>query len=169
MARFALSGSRWRQQGLPALFGILCLSLAGLVVITLDQKRATPDLTGISEQYARLVQSRQRLESLPPVRPIHWQLRQLRQLARALPGVHEMKVVEADPSSYPEAVQRRIGSFGGTVWKVALRGTFPSVVWLCRTAQPQVPLIVDEIRASGGIAHAVLFMLGADPDVKGET
>ena len=80
-----------------------------------------------------------------------------------------MKVIEADPGSYPEAVQRRIGSFGGTVWKIALRGTFPSVVWLCRIAQPQVPLIVDEVRASGGIAHAVLFMLGANPNVKGET
>lgn len=151
------------------LFGILCLSLAGLAVTVLDQKRATPDLAGISEQYARLVQSRQRLESLPPVRPVHWQLRRLRQLTRALPGVHEMKVIEADPSHYPEAVQRRIGNFGGTVWKVALRGTFPSVVWLCRIAQPQVPLIVDEIRALGGIAHAVLFILGASPDVKGET
>ena len=150
------------------LFSILCLSFAGLVVTMLDQKRATPDLVGISEQYARFVQSRQRLESLPPVRPIHWQLRQLRQLARALPGVHEMKVIEADPSFYSEAVQRRIGSFGGTVWKVALRGTFPSIVWLCRTAQPQVPLIVDEIRTSGGTAHAVLFVLGADPDVKGK-
>ncbi len=169
MARFALSGSRWQQQGLPTLFGILCLSLAGLVVIMLDQKRVTPDLAGISEQYARFVQSRQRLESLPPVRPIHWQLRRLRQLAQTLPGVHEMKVIEADPSFYPEAVQRRIGSFGGTVWKVALRGTFTSVVWLCRTAQPQVPLIVDEIRASGGIAHAVLFMLGASPNVEGKT
>ena len=169
MARFALSGSRWQQQGLPALFGILCLGLAGLVVIMLDQKRATPDLAGISEQYARFVQSRQRLENLPPVRPIHWQLRQLRQLARTLPGVHEMKVIEANPSFYPEAVQQRIGSFGGTVWKIALRGTFPSVVWLCRIAQPQVPLIVDEIRASGGIAHAVLFMLGASPHIKGET
>lgn len=169
MARFALSGSRWRQQGLPALFGILCLSLAGLVVTMLDQKRVTPDLAGISERYTQLVQSRQRLESLPPVRPIHWQLRQLRQLARVLSGVHEMKVVEADPNFYPEAVRRRIGSFGGTVWKVALRGTFPSVVWLCQIAQPQLPLIVDEIRASGGIAHAVLFMLGASPDVEGET
>ena len=169
MARFALSGSWWQQQGLPALFGILCLGLAGLVVTMLDQKRATPDLTGISEQYARFVQSRQRLESLPPVRPIHWQLRQLHQLAQTLPGVHEMKAIEADPNLYPEAVQRRIGSFGGTVWKIALRGTFPSVVWLCRIAQPQVPLIVDEIRASGGIAHAVLFMLGANPNVKGET
>lgn len=150
------------------LFGILCLSLAGLVVTILDQKRVTPDLAAISKQYARLAQSRQRLESLPPVRPIHWQLQQLRQLVRTLPGVHEMKVIEAGPRSYPEAVQRRIGSFGGTVWKVALRGTFPSVVWLCRIAQPQVPLIVDEIRASGGIAHAVLFVLGANPDVKGE-
>lgn len=169
MARFALSGSRWRRHGLPALFGILCLSLAGLAVTILDRKRVTPDLAGISEQHARFVQSRQRLESLPPVRPIHWQLRQLRQLARALPGVHEVKVIEADPGFYPEAVQRRIGSFGGTVWKVALRGTFTSVVWLCRIAQPQVPLIVDEIRASDGIAHAVLFMLGASPDVEGET
>ncbi|MDE0153692.1 MAG: hypothetical protein OXN23_07585 [Gammaproteobacteria bacterium] len=168
MARFALSGSRWQPQGLFVLFGILCLSLAGLAVTVLDQKRVTPDLAVISEQYAQLVQSRQRLESLPPVRPIHWQLRRLRQLARALPGVHEMKVIEADPSFYPEAVQQRIGSFGGTVWKVALRGTFPSVVWLCRIAQPQVPLIVDEIRASGGVAHVVLFMLGANPDVKGE-
>ena len=168
MARFALSGSRWQPQGLFVLFGILCLSLAGLVVTVFDQKRVTPDLVGISGQYARLVQSRQRLESLPPVRPIHWQLRRLRQLAQALPGMHEMKVIKADPSFYPEAVQKRIGSFGGTVWKVALRGTFPSVVWLCRIGQPQVPLIVDEIRASGGIAHAVLFMLGANPDVKGE-
>lgn len=150
------------------LFGILCLGLAGLAVTVLDRKRVAPDLAGISGQYARLVQSRQRLESLPPVRPIHWQLRRLRQLTRALPGVHEMKVIEADPNLYPEAVRRRIGSFGGTVWKVALRGTFPSVVWLCRTAQPQVPLIVDEIRASAGIAHAVLFMLGANPDVEGE-
>ena len=151
------------------LFGILCLSLTGLAVTVLDQRRATPDLTAISKQYARLAQSRQRLESLPPVRPIHWQLQQLRQLAQTLPGVHEMKVIEADPSLYPEAVQRRIGSFGGTVWKVALRGAFPSVVWLCRIAQPQMPLIVDDIQAAGGIARAVLFVLGANPNVRDET
>lgn len=149
------------------LFGILCLSLAGLAVTVIDQKRATPDLTAISEQYERLVQSRQRLENLPPVRPIHWQLRQLRQLARTLPGIHQMKAIEADPSLYPEAVQQRIGSFGGAVWKVALRGAFSSVIWLCQTAQPWMPLIVDEVQAAGGIAHVVLFVLGASPDVKG--
>ncbi len=150
------------------LFGLLCLSLAGLAVIMLDQRRATPDLAGISGQYAQLVLSRQRLESLPPVRPVHWQLRQLRQLARALPGVHELHAIEADPARYPDAVRQRIGSFGGTVWKVALRGTFPSIVWLCRAAQSRMPLIVDEIRAADGIAQAVLFVLGASPDATGE-
>ena len=80
-----------------------------------------------------------------------------------------MKAIEADPSLYPEAIRRRIGSFGGTVWKVALRGAFPSVVRLCRITQPRMPLIVDEIQAAGGIAHAVLFVLGASPDVKSET
>lgn len=169
MVHFALSGSRWQRQGLPVLFGILCLSLAGLAVTVIDQRRATPDLAAISEQYARLAQSRQRLENLPPVRPIHWQLRQLRQLAQALPGVHEIKAIETDSSLYPEAVQRQIGSFGGTVWKVALRGAFPSVVWLCRIAQPRMPLIVDEVQAAGGIARAVLFVLGASPDVISET
>ena len=149
MVRFTLSGSRWQRQGLPALFGLLCLGLTGLAVTVLDQKRVTPDLAGISEQYARLAQSRQQLEDLPPVRPIHWHLRQLRQLARALPGVHEVKAIEADPDLYPEAVRQRIGSFGGTVWKVALRGAFPAVIWLCRAAQPRMPLIVDEVRAAG--------------------
>lgn len=167
MARFALPGSRWRRQGLPVLIGALCLILTGLVVTALDRKRVTPDLTRISERHAQLERSRQELESLPPVRPIHWQMRQLRQLAWTLPGVHEMKAIETDPALYPEAVRQRIGSFGGTVWKVALRGSLTSVVWLCRIAQPLVPLIVDEIRTAGGTAYAVLFVLGANPDAGG--
>ena len=149
------------------LVGVLCLTLTGLVVAALDRKRTTPDLARISERHAQLEQTRRQLETLPPVRPIHWQVRQLRQLAWALPGVHEMKAIEADPGLYPEAVRQRIGSFGGTVWKVALRGALPDVIWLCRTAQPLVPLIVDEVRAAGGTAHAVLFVLGANPDVGG--
>ncbi len=151
------------------LIGTLCLTLTGLVVAVLDQKRTTPDLGRISKQHAQLDQSRRQLEILPPVRPIHWQMRQLNQLARTLPGIHEMKAIEADPDLYPEAVRERIGSFGGTVWKVALRGSLPDVIWLCRTAQPLVPLIVDEVRAGGGIAHAVLFVLGANPDVENGT
>lgn len=150
------------------LLGALCLTLTGLVVTALDRKRVTPDLVRISERHAQLEHSRRQLETLPPVRPIHWQMRQLRQLAWTLPGVHEMKAIETDPALYPEAVRRRIGSFGGTVWKVALKGSLASVVWLCRTAQPLVPLIVDEIRATGATAHAVLFVLGANPDVGGE-
>ena len=168
MARFALSGSRWQRQGLPVLIGALCLTITGLVVTALDRKRATPDLARISERHAQLEQSRRQLESLPPVHPIHWQVRQLRQLAWALPGVHEMKAIGADPTLYPEAVRQRLGSFGGTVWKVALRGSLTSVVWLCRIAQPLVPLIVDEVRAAGGTAHAVLFVLGTDPEVGNE-
>lgn len=147
------------------LIGTLCLTLTGLVVAVLDQKRTTPDLSRISKQHAQLDQSRRQLEILPPVRPIHWQMRQLNQLARTLPGIHEMKAIEANPDLYPEAVRERIGSFGGTVWKVALRGSLPGVIWLCRTAQPLMPLIVDEVRAGGETAHAVLFVLGANPDI----
>ncbi len=147
------------------LIGTLCLTLTGLVVAVLDQKRTTPDLSQISKQHAQLDQSRRQLEILPPVRPIHWQMRQLNQLARTLPGIHEMKAIEANPDLYPEAIRERIGSFGGTVWKVALRGSLPGVIWLCRTAQPLMPLIVDEVRAGGGTAHAVLFVLGANPDI----
>ena len=150
------------------LIGTLCLILTGMVVTALDRKRATPDLARISERHAQLEQSRRQLEALPPVRPIHWQMRQLRQLARALPGVHEMKAIEMDPTLYPETVRQRIGNFGGTVWKVALRGSLTSVIWLCRLAQPLVPLIVDEVRAAGGTAHAVLFVLGANPQVGDE-
>lgn len=150
------------------LIGALCLTLTGLTVIALDRKRVTPDLIRISKRHAQLEQSRRQLEGLSPVRPIHWQMRQLRQLAWTLPGVHEIKAIEADPDLYPEAVRQRIGSFGGTVWKVALRGSLPSVIWLCRIAQSQVPLIVDEIRAAGQTAHAVLFVLGTNPDVGGE-
>ena len=168
MARFALPGSQWRRQGLHALIGALCLALTGLVVATLDRKRTTPDLVRISEQHAQVAQSRRQLENLPPVRPIHWQMRQLRQLARTLPGIHEIKAIEADPDLYPEAVRQRIGSFGGTVWKVALRGSLPDVIWLCRTAQPLVSLIVDEVGTGGGIAHAVLFVLGANPHIGDE-
>ena len=168
MARFALSGSQWRRQGLRALIGALCLTLTGLVVATLDRKRTTPDLAWISERHAQLAQSRRQLETLPPVRPIHWQMRQLRQLARTLPGIHGIKAIEADPDLYPEAVRQRIGSFGGTVWKVALRGSLPDVIWLCRTAQPLVSLIVDEVETEGGIARAVLFLLGANPHVGDE-
>lgn len=143
--------------------------MTGLAVIVIDRGRATPDLAAISEQYTRLAHSRKQLENLPPVRPIHWQLQHLRQLAQVLPGVHEMKAIETDPDSYPEAVQRRIGSFGGTVWKVALRGTFPSTVWLCRIAQSRMPLIVDDIQVSGGLAQVGLFILGASPDAKAAT
>lgn len=150
------------------LAGTLCLALTGLVVHTLDQKRVTPDLAGISERHAQLEQTRQKLEGLPPVRPIHWQMRQLRQLAQTLPGIHEIKAVEAGPNLYPEAVRQRIGSFGGTVWKVALQGSLPSVIWLCRAAQPQVPLLVDEMQITGKTAHAVLFVLGARPETGGE-
>ena len=150
------------------LIGALCLTFTSLTVIALDRKRVTPDLIRISERHAQLEQSRRQLEGLSPVRPIHWQMRQLRQLAWTLPGVHEIKAIEADPDLYPEAVRQRIGSFGGTVWKVALRGSLPSVIWLCRIAQSQVPLIVDEIRAAGETAHAVLFVLGTNPDVGGE-
>lgn len=151
------------------LIGALCLTLTGLVVAMLDQKRTTPDLGRISKQHAQLEQSRRQLETLPPVRPIHRQMRQLNQLARTLPGIHKMKVIEADPDLYPEAVRERIGSFGGAVWKVALRGSLPDVIWLCRTAQPLVPLIVDQVRAGGGTAHAVLFVFGANPDIGSET
>ena len=169
MARFALPGSRLLlRQGLPVLIGALCLILTGLVVATLDRKRTTPDLARIAARHAQLEQSRRQIEVLPPVRPIHWQMRQLRQLARILPGIHEMKAIEADPERYPEAVRRRIGRFGGTVWKVALRGSLPDLIWLCRTAQPLVPLIVDEVGTGGGTAHAVLFVLGANPDAGGE-
>ena len=147
------------------LIGVLCLTLTGLVVAVLDQKRTTPDLDRISKQHAQLEKSRRQLEILPPVRPIHWQMRQLNQLARTLPGIHEMKAIEADPDLYSEAVRERIGSFGGTIWKVALRGSLPDVIWLCRTAQPLVPLIVDEVKAGGGTAHAMLFVLGANPDI----
>ena len=150
------------------LIGTLCLTLTGLVVTALDRKRVTPDLTRISERHAQLEQSRRQLEGLPPVRPIHWQMRQLRQLAWALPGIHEMKAIEANPDVYPEAVRQRVGSFGGTVWKVALQGSLLSVIWLCRVAQSQVPLIVDEVQVAGKTAHAVLFVLGANPDVGGE-
>ena len=168
MARYTLPGNRWQRQGLPVLIGILCLALTGLGVTALDRKRVTPDLARISERHAQLEESRRQLEGLPPVRPIHWQMRQLRQLAWSLPGVHKIKAIEAGPDLYPEAVRQRIGSFGGTVWKVALQGSLLSVIWLCRTAQSQVPLIVDEVRATGGVAHAVLFVLGASPDVGGE-
>ena len=150
------------------LIGALCLVVTGLVVAALDRKRVTPDLARISERHAQLEKSRRQLETLPPVRPIHWQVRQLRQLAWTLPEVHEMKAIEANPAHYPEAVRQRIGSFGGTVWKVALRGSLTSVIWLCRVVQPRVPLIVDEVRAVGGTAHAVLFVLGANPDAGGE-
>ena len=151
------------------LVGALCLALTGLAVAALDRKRTTPDLDRISRQHAQLEQSRRRLEALPPVRPIHWQMRRLSQLARTLPGIREMKAIEADPDLYPAAVRERIGSFGGTVWKVALQGSLPDVVWLCRAAQPQVPLIVDEIRSAGGTVHALLFVLGANPEVGGGT
>ena len=168
MARYALSGNRWRRQGLPVLIGTLCLVLTALTVAALDRKRVAPDLARISERHARLEQSRRQLEGLPPVRPIHWQMRQLRQLAWNLPGVHEIKAIEADPDFYPEAVRQRIGSFGGAVWKVALQGSLLSVIWLCRIAQPQVSLIVDEVRTAGETAHAVLFVLGASPDAGDE-
>ena len=165
MARFTLSGSRWRRQGLPATVGVAGLILTGLIVTTIDQKRVTPDLAGIAERHARLERSLRQLEALPPVRPIHWQMRQLRQLARTLPGISEMRVIEADPDLYSETVRQRIGSFGGTVWKVALRGSLSSVIWLCRVAQPLTPMIVDEVQASDGIARATLFVLGANPEI----
>lgn len=168
MDLFASSGSRWRRRGLPALVGALCLTVTTAVVVALDQNRVTPDLARISERYAQLEQSRRRLEALPPVRPVHWQLRRLRRLARALPDMHGLKVIEADPTHYSEVVQEKIGGFGGTVWKVAAQGSFSSVVWLCRTAQPLMPLIVDTVQAQGGTANAVLFVLGAPPDVRGK-
>ncbi len=163
MARFASSGSQWRRLGPLALIGATCLTLAGVTVTALDRQRATPDLTRITAERARLERSRQQLEALPPVRSIHWQMRQLRQIARALPDISEMEAIEADPDLYPEAVRQRIGSFGGTVWKVALRGSLSSVIQLCRIAQPLMPLIVDEVQGSEGIARAALFVLGANP------
>ena len=169
MARFTLSGSRWRRHGLATLIGGLFLAITISVVITLDRQRATPNLSRISQQYAQLEQARKRLEALPPVHPIHWQMQRLHLLAKVLPGVHEMRAIEADPNLYPEAVGRKIGSFGGTVWKVALQGSFTSVIWLCRTAQPLMPIIVDSIQAGNGTAHAVLFVLGADPVTTGRT
>ena len=167
MARFTSLGSPWRQYRLFALAGVLCLTATVTIVTALDRQRVDPDLTRISHQRDELAKARHRLETLPPVRPIHWQMRKLRRLAQILPHLGEMEAIEADPDHYPEAVARRIGNFGGVTWKIAVRGSFTSVVELCRMAQPLMPLIVDSIKAGNGSAHAVLFILGARPGYAG--
>ena len=163
MAHFALFGSRIRQHGPTVLAGGLCLAVAATAVTLLDRQRVFPDLAQISQRHTALEQARQRLEALPPVQPIHWQMQRLRQLAQATPGIHAIQALEATPHDYSVAISQRIGSFGGSIWQVAVQGSFASVIQLCRIAQPLMPLIVDSFSVRDGVAHAMLFVLGTRP------
>ena len=163
MAHFRLSGSHLRRLGPIVLASGLCLAVTVTAVLLLERQRVAPDLPQISQQHAILEQARQRLEALPPVQPVHWQMRRLRLLAQVTPGIHDLQTIAAAPQDYSETVNQRLGNFGGAVWQVSVQGSFAAIVQLCRTAQPLMPLIVDSIRVRSDVARATLFVLGARP------
>ncbi len=166
MVRFSLSGSRKWQYVLAVAF---CLAVTFAAVRALDRQRAAPDLERLALQHAQLEQTLAQLEARPPAQPVHWHMQRLRQLARTLPNLDELKAVKADSQRYPEPLGRHIRDFGGEVWKVAAQGPLLSVVALCRMAQPLMPLVVDSVQARDDKAQAVLFVVGTAADAHPET
>ena len=165
MVRFTLPGSRRWQYGLAA---ALCLAATFAVVRALDRQRNAPELDRLEREHAQLAQTLAQMEARPPAYPVHWHMRRLRQLARTLPNLAELKAVKADPQRYPEPLSRHTRDFGGEVWKVAVQGPLLSAVALCRMAQPLMPLVVDSIRVRDGQAQLVLFVVGAAHDAAPE-
>lgn len=162
MARFAWPGSAaLRRRGLYAVAGAGGLALTLGVVLHLDQRRTEPDLAGLAAQRAQLAAAHRRLQALPPVRPVHFQMRRLRQLARTLPGLEPIAAVRAEPDA--AGAPRWPEHFGGEVWRAALAGPLLSVASLCRLAQPAIPLLVDSIEARDGRARAVVLVFGTAP------
>ena len=159
MARFAWPGSAaLRRRGLHALAAAAGLALTAGVVLHLDRQRQEPDLARLAAEHARLAAAHRRLQALPPVRPVHFQMRRLRQLARTLPGLEPIAAVRAEPDAAGAA--RWPEHFGGEVWRAALAGPLLSVAALCRLAQPALPLLVDTIEARDGRARAEVLVFG---------
>ena len=147
----------------------LCLAATFAAVQVLDRQRAAPDLERMARQHAQLERMLAQLEARPAAQPVHWHMQRLRQLARTLPDLGELKAVKTDAQRYPEPLDRHVRDFGGEVWKVAAQGPLLSVIALCRMAQPLMPLVVDSIQARDGKAQAVLFVVGTASGVRPET
>ena len=166
MVRCAWPGSAaLRRRGLGALAAAGGLALTLGAVLHIDRQRPPPDLARLAAQRAQLEAAHSRLQALPPVRPVHHQMRRLRQLARTLPGLEPIAAVRAEPDA--AGVPRWPEHFGGEVWRAALAGPLLSVASLCRLAQPALPLLVDTIEAHGGRARAEVLVFGTAPAAEG--
>lgn len=166
MVRCAWPGSAaLRRRGLGALAAAGGLALTLGAVLHMDRQRPLPDLARLAAQRAQLDAAHRRLQALPPVRPVHQQMRRLRQLARTLPGLEPIQAVRAEPDAAGAA--RWPEHFGGEVWRAALAGPLLSVAALCRLAQPAIPLLVDSIEARGGRARAVVLVFGTAAAAEG--
>ena len=155
------AGNPWQRRMLMALIAVVCCGSISAGVLLRERARTTVDLDTLAAHFAQLQQRHERLQRMPPSQPVHEQIRRLRALAQVLPNIVAFQVGPATPDNYSAELAEYIGHFGGTVWKVAMKGSLLSLAALCRTAQSEIPLVVDSIRVENDTAHVLLYVLGA--------
>ncbi len=158
------AGNAWPRRMLVVLIAVISSGSISAGVLVRDAARESVNLDGLAAHVSRLQQRHERLQQMPPSQPIHWQIHRLRALAQTLPDITAFQVVAADPDTYSPELAEHIGQFGGTVWKIAAKGSLLSLASLCRTSHHEIPLIVDSVHANNGTAHVLLYVLGAPAD-----